>query len=265
MSKIYSDKYFNNKEEVLLFTESPKFVEKIMMNFENLSLLEKFDPVGHDNMVRISECENAVSEKFRFSDNSVLKNASDMLAIVLFESKEQPWGMFVHALNHYVEWLYTHSIDVALISSILAIELNYSEEKLKSICLGALLHDIGKLMIPRRIIQKPGKLDDQEWSLMKQHCILGYALIKESNLPKECTDIILQHHECLDGSGYPYGLHDNQIADTAKIVIIADILDAITSYRPYKSAQSLSVAIGELKKQDSKYAGDIIRILKIYL
>ncbi len=75
----------------------------------------------------------------------------------------------------------------------------------------------------------------------------------------------LQHHECLDGSGYPYGLQSSQIADTAKIVMIADILDAITSYRPYKPAQPLNNAMKELKRYEQKYETEIIRVLEKYL
>lgn len=225
----------------------------------------KWKDIDSNAEIKILNCRNDVKEKFYLSNDNILQDASDILNDILFDSKEKSWELFLDELSCYVDWLYTHSVDVALISLIIALELNYKEEILRNICLGALLHDIGKLFIPQNIIQKPGKLNKQEMSLMKKHCEFGYSMIKDSNLPKECTDIIFQHHECLDGSGYPHGLRDKQITNTAKIVSIADILDAITSYRPYKSVQSLNAAINELKKCELKYERNVIQILEIYL
>jgi putative nucleotidyltransferase with HDIG domain len=147
----------------------------------------------------------------------------------------------------------------------IAFKLDYSNEKIKNLCIGGMLHDIGKLMIPKNILQKPGKLNDQKMSFMKQHCELGYSMIKDLDLSTEITDIILQHHERLDGSGYPYGLHSDQISDNAKIVMIADALDAMTSYRPYQNSRQVNEAMEELKKDESKYSRDILELLENYL
>lgn len=244
----------------LLLSKGQELTEEIRMKLERRNIIKESDAVAFNDKIK-----NIQTDKFYLLNDTVFNDASDILSNVLFDSKTSPWWMFVNALSNYVDWLYSHSIDVALISLIIAIKLNYKKEMLESLCLGSLLHDIGKLLIPKNILQNPGKLNDQEMILMKQHCELGYSMIKELSLQKECTDIILQHHERLDGSGYPYGLHDKQIADTAKIVMIADVVDAITSYRPYKSVQPLEAVIKELRSEENKYVSNIIQIIEEFL
>jgi putative nucleotidyltransferase with HDIG domain len=261
----YSDTDIYSGDGVLLYAKGQELTEDVMLKLKRLDIIEKSEPVAFNDEIKIFRCTRDIKDKFYKLNDSILKESSGILSDILFDSKASPWWMFVNALSNYVDWLYTHSIDVALMSLIIAIKLNYKKEMLESLCLGALLHDIGKLLIPKKIIQKPGKLNDTEMTLIKQHCDLGYSMIKELNLQKESADIILQHHERMDGSGYPYGLHENQISDAAKIVMVADVLDAITSYRPYKSAQQLNAAVEELKSDESKYARDIIKTLEDYL
>lgn len=263
MSIKYSETDIYNRNGILLLSKGQELTENVRMKLKKLNVIEESDTVVPID--EVFECTSDIKNKFHLVEPTVLKDASDILSGILFDSKKSTWWIFVDSLSNYVDWLYTHSIDVALISLIIAIKLNYKKEALESLCLGALLHDIGKLLIPKNIIQKPGKLTNQEMVFLRQHCELGYSMIKELNLPKECTDIILQHHECLDGSGYPYGLSDNKIANVTQIAMIADVLDAITSYRPYKSVKPLNVAVKELKSDESKYAKHIIQILEDYL
>jgi len=139
--------------------------------------------------------------------------------------------------------------------------LNYDTIAIEALCAGALLHDLGKLLIPKNIIQKSDKLNQDEMELMKQHCTLGFNLIKDLGLAKETTDIILQYHERLDGSGYPYGLVKNRISENSQIVMVADVLDAITSYRPYKASQQMCDVLIEFKKNASRYPEKLILLL----
>jgi len=165
-------------------------------------------------------------------------------------------------LSNYVDWLYTHSIDVAVISLMMAIELGYSDEELFNIGLGTLLHDIGKLLIPKSIIQKPETLTDMEMSLVRQHCELGKSSLEGFNFPKEYTDIVMQHHERLDGSGYPKGLKGGEICRNARIVMIADAVDAITAYRPYRQPQAMDAAIKKLRDEKERYPQEFISLLE---
>lgn len=265
MSTKYANANIYNRDGVLLYAKGQELTDEIMIKLRSLDIVERSETDSFNDEIKIFYCANDIKEKFINLDDLLLKDSTRILSEVIFSSKESPWWMSINALSNYVDWLYTHSIDVALISLIIAIKSGYDKTKQKHICLGALLHDIGKLLIPKRILQKPGKLSDQEMILMKQHCELGYEMIKELNLPNECTDITLQHHERLDGSGYPYGLMGNQISDSAKIVMIADVLDAITSYRPYKSVQEFNTALAELKNQENKFEKSYVLILADYL
>ena len=266
---VVSERFANadifNGDGVLLYAKGQKLTEEVILKLQNLDIIDRPEPDSFNDEIEIFKCTQGIKEKFIDLDDLLLKDTSRILSEVIFSSKSSPWWMSVNALSNYVDWLYTHSIDVALISLIIAIRSDYDKAKQKEICLGALLHDIGKLLVPKNIIQKPGKLNEQEMVLMKQHCELGYGMIKELNLPKGCTDSILQHHERLDGSGYPYGLCENQISEYAKIVMIADVLDAITSYRPYKSVRKLNAGINELKQQKTKFDTNYVSILADYL
>lgn len=135
----------------------------------------------------------------------------------------------------YDEYLYQHSLQVAIYSLTIAKELGYPEEELRVIGIGGLLHDVGKLVIPQEILKKPGKLTTEEFNLVKQHTRYGFDILRNlhsiSLLVAHCA---FQHHERLDGSGYPRGLKSNEIHPYAKIIAVADVFDAMTSDRVYK-------------------------------
>ena len=107
------------------------------------------------------------------------------------------------------------------------------------------MHDVGKIGIPDKIILKPGKLNDDEWTIMKKHCEYGAEIIGDHNsrVLQMAKEIALTHHEKWDGSGYPYGLSGNNIPITGRIIALADVFDALTSERPYKSAWSVDKAV----------------------
>lgn len=135
----------------------------------------------------------------------------------------------------YDQALFQHSFNVTLYSLVIAKELGYSYEDLRTIGTGALLHDVGKMLIPLEILQKPSQLTDEEFSIMKQHTRYGFDILRNlhtvSLLVAHCA---LQHHERLDGSGYPRGLVDYEIHPYAKIIAVADVFDAVTSKRVYR-------------------------------
>lgn len=191
-----------------------------------------------------------------------MEKASNILSDIIFESKSEPWWIYVNALGNYLDWLYTHSIDVALISMMMALELGYSDEDLKNLALGTLLHDVGKLLVPKTIWEKTEPLSDSEMACIKQHCELGMSSLEGFNFPKQYTDIVLQHHERLDGSGYPFGLKEDEICPNAKLVMVADVADAITSYRPYRQPQNMAFAISELRNDGAKYSQELVDLLE---
>lgn len=117
------------------------------------------------------------------------------------------------------------------------------------------MHDVGKVGTPDAILLKPGKLSADEFVIMKQHASIGYELLKDSNSPVliMAAEIALTHHEKFDGSGYPHGLANEAIAQSGRIVAVADVFDALTSIRPYKPAWELDRAISFLKEQSGTH------------
>lgn len=141
----------------------------------------------------------------------------------------------LHHLRGYDDLTYVHSVNVALIASMIGNWLQYSKEALDMLMLSALLHDIGKLTIPPEILKKPDRLTDNEYSIVKTHAMRGYNLIRNKKMDNRIKVVPMMHHERCDGSGYPLGLRSEQISEFSKIISIADVYDAMTSSRVYRS------------------------------
>lgn len=144
---------------------------------------------------------------------------------------------------------YTHCINVALICNVLARWLQLSEEEQRLAMACGLFHDIGKMSIPRELLETPGKLTPAEFEQVKAHALEGYMRLNRYDVNQQIKNAALMHHEKCDGSGYPYGLHGSQIDSYAKLVCIADIYDAMTSKRPYRSAFCPFTVIEEFEKE----------------
>jgi len=131
-------------------------------------------------------------------------------------------------------------------------QMGWDDNRVQGLRLAAAIHDIGKIYIDLSILCKAGSLNAEEWVLVKNHVITGYNIIKQIPFPWPIADIVLQHHERIDGSGYPYGLKGNQILPEANVLIIADILDAIASDRPYRKAIPLQVVLDMIESDAGK-------------
>ncbi len=142
----------------------------------------------------------------------------------------------LHGIRNYDDMTYVHSLNVSLICNIFAGWLKFSPEDTRALTLGGLLHDIGKMLIPREIIAKDGKLTEEEFKIVKTHSIKGYQAIKDTQIDIRVKYAALMHHERCDGSGYPNGFVGEQIDNFAKIIAIADVYDAMTSNRRYRNA-----------------------------
>lgn len=166
--------------------------------------------------------------------NSINKVAEELLDNVLSNKHVLLSLVDIKSMDTYT---YSHSVNVAVISIVLGISLKLSKRNLFYLCIGALIHDIGKSFIPNEILQKPGSLTSEEFKVVKEHSVQGYKFLGESfNLSSQIKMIVLQHHERFDGLGYPNGTSGKQISYLARIVSIADVYDALTSDRPYKRA-----------------------------
>ena len=141
-----------------------------------------------------------------------------------------------------------HQIHVATLAAAIAEEMALSEECIKGIYMGALIHDIGKISIAAEILVKPGKLTDLEYAIIKEHAKSGFDVLKDIISPWPIAEIAHQHHERIDGSGYPQGLKGDEILIEAKIVAVADVVEAMTSHRPYRSGLGIEAALGEVSR-----------------
>ena len=146
--------------------------------------------------------------------------------------------------------LYTggHTERVAAVAVGLARRLGFRDEELDAIEIGALLHDIGKIGIPEHVLRKPGKLNEDEWKLIKRHPLISDYILSELDLHPFVRQCARSSHERMDGMGYPDGLHGDEIPLPARIVFVADALDALTSVRPYRPSRPMLAALAEIRE-----------------
>jgi len=154
-----------------------------------------------------------------------------------------------------------HQQRVALLASALAQEMGLSEQQIEGVKMASLIHDIGKISVPSEILSKPGKMSEIEYCLVKTHPQSGYEILKTITLPWPIAQIVLQHHERLDGSGYPLGLKDKEILLEAKIIGVADVVEAMASHRPYRPALGIEKALEEIsQKKGILYSPEVVDI-----
>ena len=169
-------------------------------------------------------------------------------AQILRHSLEQS----IHAIADTVEardpYTAGHQRRVAELAVAIAREMGLTEEKTHGIRLGASIHDLGKIQVPAEILSKPGKLTEVEFMLIKLHPQAGYDILKDIKFPWPIADIVHQHHEKMDGSGYPQGLKNDQILLESRILAVADVTEAMASHRPYRPAQGIDIALHEIKR-----------------
>ena len=140
-----------------------------------------------------------------------------------------------------------HQYKVAELSVAIGREMGMDEDCLEGLRLGATIHDIGKIYVPAEILNRPGRLSKAEFEIIKSHAEVGYDIIKDVRFPWPVADMVAQHHERMDGSGYPRGLKGEEIIPEARILAVADVVEAITSHRPYRAARGIDKAINEIE------------------
>lgn len=127
-------------------------------------------------------------------------------------------------------------------------KMGLNDERIRGIQLGGMIHDIGKIGVPAEILSKPSRLSTTEYKLIQNHAELGFNILKDVKFPWPIAEIAHQHHERIDGSGYPNGLKGEDILLEARIIAVADTVESMASYRPYRPALGLQPAIDEIKK-----------------
>lgn len=219
------------------------------------------DTVPEDNVEELAEQPYSIrlrqSEEFKqFSENfqqdvDIIKNAlNDVVeknapldvdtllheTLSLLDGHQSSFHIFdmLHNMRNFDDITYTHGLNVGLICNVLATWLKFSPEDVELATQCGLLHDLGKLKIPEKILKKPEKLTDFEYEIIKTHPVESHKILKKCNVNPHILNAALMHHERCDGSGYPYHLKGDKIDKFAKIVAIADAYDAMTSARVYR-------------------------------
>jgi len=169
----------------------------------------------------------------------------------------------------YDSYTFSHSVNVAVLSILLGKSLNYDKLKLQKLGTGSILHDIGKTLLPEKILSKKKELTEKEYKLVKKHPRLGYDYLENNDISPVAKNPILYHHERIDGSGYPKGITIDEMHDFTKIVAITDVFDALTSDRVYRKRWPTFKTINYLmshtnNKFDLKMVKNFVRNLTIY-
>lgn len=206
--------------------------------------------------------------KFERSINDVIinkteLNATEMIAPIydLLKKGKTASDIFemLHNLRNYDDATYTHCINVALMSNILGQWLKWDENEIAVVTQAGLFHDIGKILIPDSIITKPGRLTEDEYTIVQTHPQRGYEVLRPLNISSHVKNAAVMHHERCDGSGYPLHLKGPQIDKFAKVVAITDVYDAMTSARYYRAPLCPFIAISMFEDEGfQKYDAEII-------
>lgn len=166
----------------------------------------------------------------------------------------------ISALKTSDEYTFKHSVDVATMSMIIARNLGMSNQDVYNIGIAGLLHDMGKSKIPNEILNKPGRLTDEEFGVMKKHSEFGFQILKDKkDITTPISLAVLQHHEKMDGRGYPFGYESDKICPYAKILSVADIYDALVTERPYKKSLSQRTAVEMMMSMTSELDIEALR------
>ncbi|MFC4598274.1 HD-GYP domain-containing protein [Cohnella hongkongensis] len=172
----------------------------------------------------------------------------DKLVPLILELSNHPnLNRIFHYLEVHDEYVYRHSIGVALLSRLIGKSRGIGEPQLTELTIAGFLHDIGKSRVPAAILNKPGRLTEEEFRIVKEHTVFGFEILRQSEgVPVRHAYVALQHHEREDGSGYPFGLRGDGIDVFSKIVAVADVFHAMMSKRVYKSPLPLCQVLKEL-------------------
>lgn len=219
---------------------------------------DKLGRLGHSIERALKESkENEQNEKMAMElldTNIYLKNS-----LVSFQQLTEA---VINAIALIVEkrdpYTAGHQEKVSKLACAIAVEMGYDSSFVEGIRIAGLLHDIGKIAIPIEILSKPGLLSEDEFRLIKVHPKVSYDVLKEIEFNRPIADIVIGHHERLDGSGYPKGLTGAAISMDTRILSVSDVVEAMVSYRPYRPALGLNAALAEINKNSGNYYDKVV-------
>lgn len=246
-------------------------LEKVLIYDTNLSIISRnddFETIVMKDMILNSTRSDAKEVVKGCMADVVAKSQIDMdkLYLVVNQIVDEILSLDAVTVNlsqlrEVDQYIFDHSVNTCVLSLITGIYMGFNKIRLLELGIGAILHDIGKVMLPQDILNKPDRLEDDEYGIMKLHTLRGYEALKGNKQFAEGTlAVILSHHERCDGGGYPKGLHKDDIHVYAKIVTVTDVFDAITADKVYSKKddpyRAMSFIISEL---DTKFDREIVK------
>jgi len=251
-----NDYNFFPKDQADFFTEKDREVLKkkqlVDIPEESIQTRHLGERIMHTKKIPIIERDGKVQYLLGISEDiTERKQAEDALQKTLEKLKKSLAGT-IRVVSMTVETRdpYTagHQRKVSNLAYSIAREMALPDDTIENIRMAGIIHDIGKISVPAEILSKPTKLTDIEFSLIKAHSQTGYDILKDVGLPYPVAEIAYQHHERLDGSGYPQRLKNGQILLEARIISVADVVEAISSHRPYRPGFGIDIALEEIEK-----------------
>jgi len=192
--------------------------------------------------------KHVLKERATLSGLNKTENELKVSLLKLTRILEQTVNALASAFEKRDPYTAGHEQRVTQLACAISTELGLSDEEIEGIRIAGLLHDIGKISIPIDILNKPVKLSKHEFNLIKEHSEAGYEILKDVEFDQPIAQIVLQHHERMDGSGYHHGLSGDDIIRQAKILAVSDVVEAMASHRPYRAALGIEMALGEIEK-----------------
>jgi len=240
-----------SRAENKLRVEQRKRGEKWPVNYE-ISIKRKNGEIRRLEVFRKEILWNGVPHfQVLYSDITSRRQTEENLRQTL-DSLRKAVAATIHVIASAVEardpYTAGHQVRTADLARAIATELGLPRDRIDGIRLAGAVHDVGKLAIPSEILTKPTKLTDLEFSLVKEHARLGAEMLRDVESPWPLAEIVHQHHERMDGSGYPRGLKGADILPEARILAVADVVEAIASHRPYRPAFNIDAALEEIEK-----------------
>jgi PAS domain S-box-containing protein len=270
-----NDYDFFPKEQADFFTQKDQEVlhrkELLDIAEESVQTRKKGERILHTKKVPILDANGEPEYLLGISEDITDRKRAEEHLKETLDSLRKAFGTTIQVMVSAVEvrdpYTSGHQIRSADLAIAIATEMGLPQEKIDGIRMAGSIHDIGKLSIPAEILSKPTKLSEIEFSLIKEHSRKGYEMLKDVESPWQLAEIVLQHHERMDGSGYPRKLKGDEILMEARILAVADVLEAMASHRPYRAGLGIDAALAEIENNkgtiyDSNAADACLRLFR---
>lgn len=197
-------------------------------------------------------------DNFIYYQGTVIDISAEMALRHVLDETTGALSMAVEIRDPYTAG---HQARVTQLACAIATEMNFNDDHIKAIQTAGLLHDVGKIYVPAEFLTRPGKISADEFNILKQHASAGYEILKNIEYQYPIAEIVYEHHERMNGSGYPRGLSGNQILIEARIIAVADVVEAMASPRPYRPALGIAKALNEIQEhRGSIYDSNVAEI-----